>query len=62
LVSAFLIDCVRKKAVEGYKKSTDVARFLDKQSRQKEAKLNVVKVEHFNSGTIKENMWERHWT
>jgi hypothetical protein len=53
---------LQKKAIEGYKKSTDVARFLDKQSRQKEAKLNVVKVQHFNSGTIKENVRERHWT
>jgi hypothetical protein len=58
LVSAFLI--ASEKAGEGRKKATDVAKFLDKQSRQKESKLNVVKVQHFSPETIKENMTERH--
>jgi len=48
-----------EKAEEGCKKATDVARFLEKQSRQKETKLNVLKVQHFNQGPIKENVTER---
>jgi len=50
-----------EKAEEGCKKATDVARFLEKQSRQKETKLNVLKVQHFNQGSIKENVTERYW-
>jgi len=50
-----------EKAEEGCKKATDVAGFLEKKSRQKEAKVNVVKIQHFNQGSIKENVTERYW-
>jgi hypothetical protein len=49
----------QKKEKSAVKNATDVARFVDRKSRQNEAKLNVGKLQNFRPGAIKENMKER---